>query len=191
MKYIKLLSSLLFLALISGCSFTHPVADDYGQYLDNNTGNKQFPKSGLDAQYLINQHTQEHRYEFRSATVGYANLWVVEFGNILKETLKSKDVQNAFTKLTPNRDAGYEGHLISFDLEKYEFKDHMAHISMNISLQNKGISIINKTYHAQGKSQGGKMFWGGAFAMKNATQQSTKFAIDQILTDFINDINKI
>jgi hypothetical protein len=34
------------------------------------------------------------------------------------------------------------------------------------------------------------MFWGGVFAMKNATQQSTKLALDKILGDFIQDINK-
>lgn len=32
------------------------------------------------------------------------------------------------------------------------------------------------------------MFWGGAFGMKNAIQQSTKSAIDQILIELINDL---
>jgi hypothetical protein len=31
--------------------------------------------------------TENHRYEFRSAMVGYANLWIIEFGKILDETL--------------------------------------------------------------------------------------------------------
>ena len=33
------------------------------------------------------------------------------------------------------------------------------------------------------------MFWGGAFAMKNAVQQSTKLAIDNILRQLIADLN--
>ena len=33
------------------------------------------------------------------------------------------------------------------------------------------------------------MFWGGAFAQKNAVQQSTKLAIDEILRQLIADLN--
>ena len=32
------------------------------------------------------------------------------------------------------------------------------------------------------------MFWGGVFAMKNAVQQSTKLAIDQILKNLTSDL---
>jgi len=32
------------------------------------------------------------------------------------------------------------------------------------------------------------MFWGGGFAMKNAVQQSTKDAIDKVLTRLIADL---
>jgi len=77
--------------------------------------------------------------------------------------------------------------MLRFNLENYAFKDHMAHVSLNISLEQNGNTVLNKTYHATGKSQGGKMFFGGPFAMKNATQQSTKHAMDEILREFIND----
>ena len=35
------------------------------------------------------------------------------------------------------------------------------------------------------------MFWGGSFAMKNAIQQSTKLALDDILLEFIQDYNQL
>jgi hypothetical protein len=47
---------------------------------------------------------------------------------------------------------------------------------------------MEKTYYKTGISQGGKMFWAGAFGMKNAIQQSTKSAIDQILYLALSDI---
>jgi hypothetical protein len=49
--------------------------------------------------------------------------------------------------------------------------------------------VFEKIYQADGATQGGKMFWGGAFAMKNAVQQSSKLAIDSILRQLINDLN--
>ena len=100
-------------------------------------------------------------------------------------------MQKAFGKLEPQaKGANNQDYLITFDLENYEFKNHMAHVALNIALEKNGNNIFSKSYQAQGKSQGGKMFWGGPFAMKNATQQSTKLAIDEILADFINDIKK-
>jgi hypothetical protein len=55
---------------------------------------------------------------------------------------------------------------------------------------NKGAKVLDKTYRAGGKTHGGKMFWGVAVAMKNATQQSTKTAIDANTAEFTQDINK-
>lgn len=190
MKNIYILSLLLAVTVSTGCSINHPIAKDYNQYLVNNEVENTLPKTELEADYIIDKGTVNHRYEFRAATVGYAHLWIVEFGNILDETLKSRDVQAAFGRLAERAgEDSDKGYLISFNLENYEFKNHHAYISLNIALANNGGEVLNKTYHAEGKSQGGKMFWGGPFAMKNGTQQSTKLALDQILGEFIQDVN--
>jgi hypothetical protein len=52
-----------------------------------------------------------------------------------------------------------------------------------------GQVVFSKTYTQDGKTQGGKMFWGGAFAQKNAVQQSTKLALDEILRQLISDLD--
>lgn len=184
---IHLSAILLTLSLVTGCTIKHPVAKDYSQYLANNKGEFVLPKTTIEADYEIASATETHKYEFRAATVGYAHLWIVEFGDMLDATLQSDDVQAAFGKLSKSNGSQQNPGLLRFNLENYEFKDHMAHVSLNISLEQNGKTVLNKTYHAKGKSQGGKMFFGGPFAMKNATQQSTKFAIDEILRDFIND----
>ncbi len=183
---------LLAVVFATGCSINHPVADDYPQYLDNNKGEQVFTQSALDADYRIDQETVNHRYEFRAATVGYAHLWIVEFGKILDATLRSADVQAAFQGLDVRPAAATSsGNVIDFRLDNYEFKNHHAFVSLNIAFASDGTEVLNKTYHAEGKSQGSKMFWGGPFAMKNATQQSTKIAVDEILEDFIQDINRL
>jgi hypothetical protein len=121
---------------------------------------------------------------------GYANLWVVDIGKMLDDTLMSADIQKAFGNLRKisGQSTTSNGVLI-FDLESYSFKDFGAHISLKISLSRSGNVVFSKTYTQDGKSQGDKMFWGGAFAQKNAVQQSTKLALDEILHQLIADLN--
>lgn len=187
MKALRLMMIVLAAATMAGCTIKHPIAKDYDQYLAKNKGEVTLPKSTIEAEYEITSNTASHHYEFRAATVGYAHLWIVEFGQMLEATLNSDDVQAAFGKLTKAQSAPDNASVLRFNLENYEFKDHMAHVTLNISLEQHGKTVLNKTYHATGKSQGGKMFFGGPFAMKNATQQSTKYAVDEILREFIND----
>lgn len=192
MKQFFILIMVFTSVFIGGCSIKHPIANDYEQYLNNNKGSSILPTTKTKSTYFIHDETKKHQYQFRAATVGYAHLWIVNFGKILDKTLKSQDVQTAFGALTEkvNKDLKTDN-LISFKLENYEFKNHHAYISLHISFETNQNIILNKIYHAEGKSQGGKMFWGGPFAMKNATQQSTKIAVDKILKEFINDLNHI
>jgi PBP1b-binding outer membrane lipoprotein LpoB len=187
-KHVNLL--ILCVVFITGCSINHPVARDYGQYLENNRGDSNFPSTNIEAEYKIDEKTASHRYEFRAATVGYANLWIVEFGDILDETLRSDDVQRAFKKLEKSTSDNMQSeNAILFSLANYEFKNYQAYISLNISLLHGNTEVLNKTYTAEGSSQGAKMFIGGVFAMKNATHQSTKIALDIIINNFMKDVS--
>lgn len=187
LKTKTLFVTLLLAASISGCSINHPVVKDYDQHLAKYAEEKVLPKSQMDAEYLIGERTLNHSYEFRAATVGYAHLWIVDFGMILDKTVSSNYVQYAFGKLQKGQ--GGEGNLIEFELENFEFRNHRAYTSLNIKVLNSGAEIFNKTYHSQGASQGGQMFLAGPFGMTNATLSSTKHSIDIILTEFIEDIN--
>lgn len=194
MKKLYLLVKLLALAAaLSACSIHHYIAEDYPQYLANNQGTNALPHATVqDASYFLTPNTQQHKYEFRSALAGYANAWVVEFGKMLDQTLQGKDVQDAFGKLSKSADDNKpSGSLITFDLTHYSYDDFKAHVGLKISLKQNGVERLSKTYTAEGNRQQGKMYWGGAFAMKNATQQSTKAAIDDILRHFIVDLNAL
>lgn len=176
---------------MSACSITHVIEKDYPQYLANNSGASMLPRTNKVSEYALTQNTQQHRYEFRAITTGYANLWVVEFGKMLEDTLMSVDVQQAFGSLQRSSDTSGNANtnLLLFDLRNYVFEEFSAKISLKISLLRGGQEVFSKTYTQDGKSQGGKMFWGGVFAQKNAVQQSTKLALDDILRQLISDLN--
>ena len=177
--------------LFSGCSINHRIADDYEQYLLENQGNSKLPNTELKADYVVEKNTQTHKYEFRAISVGIANLWIVEFGKILDKTLQSSDVQESFGKLTKIIETNTnEGNLITFKLVDYYFIEYCANVTLDISIKNgDGSVVLDKTYQADGKRQTAKMWAGGVFLMKNAIRQSTKYATDSIISDFINDIN--
>jgi hypothetical protein len=187
----KFLLVIAFFGIASGCSLNHPVAKDYPEFIAKHGSVGNLPKTDLDTGYLIDPKTMAHRYEFRAVTVGYGHLWIVEFGKILDETLNAPYVQSAFSRLQKqSSSSGVAGNLIEFTLEKYEFKDYRAYVSMKIVLSNGGKTILDKTYSVEGYSKGGQMWGAGPFGMKNATLDSTKSAIDKILIKFIGEIPK-
>ncbi len=183
--------SIFLVALIvlgtSACTIV--IEKDYPQYLVNNTGTANLPNTDKASEYFLTSNTQEHSYEFRAAVTGIANLWIVEFGKMLDDTLMSTDVQKAFGALQKVSEvSGDSRGLLIFDLQSYTFEGFGAHISLKISLSRLGQVVFSKTYTQDGKTQGGKMFWSGALGQKNAVQQSTKLALDEILRQLILDL---
>lgn len=184
------LTASVAILLLCSCTIRHAIQDSYPQYLAKNIGSANLPKTDKASQYVITPQTEQFAYEFRAFMTGEANLWVVEFGKMLDDTLKSTDVQAAFGSLQKSADTRSDaGGVLIFDLEQYTFEKFGAHISLKITLSRSGKTIFAKTYVEDGKTQGGKMFWGGAFAQRNAVQQSTKLALDAILRRLITDIN--
>lgn len=176
--------------LASSCTIRHHVQADYPKYLAVNSGASALPKTSKASLYWLTPQTAAYSYEFRAAVSGPANLWVVEIGKMLDDTLQSNDVQAAFGSLGKAGDGGGSTHsTLVFELQRYTFEQFGAHLSIKVALVRGGRPVFEKTYSEAGKTQGGKMFWAGAFGQKNAVQQSTKLAIDEILRDLISDLN--
>jgi hypothetical protein len=187
----KLLFIFILFSLTTACTIQRPVSNDYSQYLVNNRGNASLPRAKQGASYAMSDAVKGHRYEFRSFLTGAANLWIVEFGKMLDATLRSKDVQEAFNNnLKEVSVSNTDDTVLYFDLNHYAFVDKQAKIDLKVTLKKQGNVLFEKSYQANGQSQGGKMFWGGAFAQKNAVQQSTKLALDEIFTQLIADFNQ-
>ncbi len=189
MKRFCCIAVLLGALAMSGC--TTQVHSDYPQYLANNQGSVNFPNVANSVQYYLDPATENHSVSVRSFMAGAANSWVVQFGRILDATMNSGDFRAAFDTVekTSSRE-GIEGLFLVFSLRNYQFANLEASASLNISAYSDGREVLSKYYNATGISQGGKMFWGGAFAMKNAIQQSTKNVIDQILKEFLDELKR-
>jgi hypothetical protein len=189
-KLFQILLIFIFLIIFQSCA--HYVANDYNQYLNNNKGRINLKQSDIEAYYYLTPDTAQHDYRFRSFSVGYAQLWVVNFGDMLENQLNSGDIQKAFKRLKKHSNSKNEKYvLLIFKLNHYEFSDYCAKVDLRIIAKENESDLIDKLYKANGRNQAGKMYAGGSFAMKNAIQQSTMFAINDILTEFINDLDKV
>lgn len=175
--------------LLTSCSIHHNVARDYPQYLANHVGQSHLPTTSAASAYAITPETTANHYQFRSVMAGYANVWVVRFGEILDDTMQSRDVQAAFNRLKQSKEDEPPGGLLIFDLEDYSYSNFGAHVALKVTYRRDGRNVFTKYYSADGRTEGGKMFWGGEFAMKNAVQQSTNLAIDDVLRRLISDLN--
>ena len=183
------LRTILVLSMLAISACTTYIDEDYSQYLANNQGGVTYVAVGERAKYYIDGATKAHSLQVRSFTTDIANSWIVRFGKMLETTLRHGDVRLAFDSLskTTTPDDG-DGLVIAFKLINYAFEGFEAHVSVNVTVHENGRQILARTYQATGKSQGGKMHWAGAFGMKNAVQQSTKSAIDTILTNLVTDL---
>ncbi len=183
------LGAMLVLAS-AGCA--HDVARDYPDYLAGNAGKSALGRTNAASQYLLPERSRSLSYSFRAFSTGVANKWVVDIGRMLDDQLQSADVQSAFNGLekvtVPN---GVRTGLLQFELQRYSFDDFSANVAMKITYYNAGQTMLARDYAAVGRSQGGKMVLAGAFGQKNAIQQSTKLALDQILTQLIDDLNAL
>jgi hypothetical protein len=185
----KTITIIFLLAICTGCSINHHVAENYGSYLSKNKNKLGIPKADISAKYDKSDKTLAHQYEFRAVTVGYANLWIVEFEKLLDETLKSQEIQSAFNGLAETSGDTKTKNLIIFNLIDYKYLDYGADITLNIVLKSNEEEIINKNYTSSGEGQGVQMWVGGVFGMMDAIHDSTKSAMDKILIEFINDIH--
>jgi hypothetical protein len=171
---------------LSGCA--HDATDDYAAYLDANEAELPFSQTGYEAQYHIAPQVRNHTYSFSSAMAGAANVWNVQFGTVLADTLESDNYRAAFTTLSETRETTpSEGLLFKYERANYRFINNRAEITLHIIVDKDGQRILDKKYSRNGITQTGKMFWGGVFTMNNAIQQSTKSALDQILTASLVD----
>ena len=180
----RLLLLISCVVILGGCAVK--VQDDYSSYLTNNAGETVFPKVDGEYGYESSLPTQQHHTVIKSWMAGIANSWEVRFNDILVTTLNSQDVRNAI-HLHPYVAA--DSNKIHFNLLRYDFSDGQASIQLQIQTTLADETTLSQVYTATGQGQLGKMFWGGALAMKNAVQQSSKDAMDKILKAYFQDLS--
>ena len=74
----------------------------------------------------------------------------------------------------------------------YTFNEFHAFVKIRAVAYGPGKTVIfDKAYTKNGKKQGAKMFWAGAFGMKSAIRQSSFDAYKQVFYDLQVDLLKI
>jgi hypothetical protein len=71
--------------------------------------------------------------------------------------------------------------------------DHAVQWSIGVAVRAvayrpRHVLAFDKTYREEGDTQGGKMFWGGPFAMKSAIRQSSFDAYKKVFTKLRGDL---
>src|SRR5687768_11422108 len=87
----------LCVLLSSGC---HHIKSDYPKYLAKHPVSPALPYVPIQVRYGIDEDTLEHRLVIRSGTAGYGHRWIVEFGQMLDQTMRSAQVRAAFAQLS-------------------------------------------------------------------------------------------
>jgi hypothetical protein len=167
----------------------HHIKSDYPAYLEKQRASPALPHVPLQVSYHIGERTLQHSLSIRSATAGQGNKWIVEFGEMLDQTLQSTELRSAFTSLRrqPESARGYD---LGFELIDYQVSGFSAHLMLHIMLRRDGTLLIDKIYPGDGETQAGKVVWGGAFSMRHALHATTKYAVDVVLRELLVDIER-
>ena len=181
------LSCVLWLGLWS--SACHHIKSDYSGYLEKHRASPPLPRVGIPAGYHITETTLKHRLDVRSARAGYGNIWIIELGEMLEQTMLSSEVRELFMGLHDEAPSA-PGYVVAFELVDYQVSGFSAHLTLRIALRHDGVALVDRVYAADGAGQAGKVIGAGAFAMRHALHATTKNAVDTVLRQFLLDAQR-
>ncbi len=139
---------------------------------------------------VIDRTTLENKVAIRSFMTGIAHSWEAQPGDMFKQVA---DIE------LPQMFASYEMNetfkerpgamTLVLSIPSYRFEDFHAKVTVKATAYGEGKrQLLERTYSAEGATQGGKMFWGGAFAMKSAIRQSSFDAFKQVFAQMRPDL---
>jgi hypothetical protein len=144
---------------------------------------------------VIDQATLSNKVPIRSFMTGIAHSWEAQPGDMLKQVAEMELPQMfsdyEFSTIYRERTGEPKFIVLGLDVPSYEFEDFRAKVKVTATVYGPGkTQLLRETYAAEGFSQGGKMFWGGAFAMKSAIRQSSFDAYKQVFEQMRPDVLK-
>ncbi len=179
-------AGLAALALLGGCA--HQVTFDRPAAYSISA-----PRQDVGVTAVIDQHTLANKVPIRAFMSGIANSWEVEPGDMLKQVadieLPQMFARYDFSNTYKEPANGAKWIILELAIPSYRFEDFRASVSVSATAYEPGRrQLLQKTYSAEGETQGGKMFWGGAFAMKSAIRQSSLDAYKKIFAELRADL---
>ena len=142
---------------------------------------------------VIDQDTLDNKVAIRSFMTGIAHSWEAQPGDMLKQVadIELPQMYASYEFSTQDKEPAGEGAglILDFSIPSYVFEDFHATVKVNVVAKARGGRLLfEKTYDAEGVTQGKKMFWGGAFGMKSAIRQSSLDAYKQVFAKLRNDL---
>jgi hypothetical protein len=185
----KLSAIVLLAAGSTGCQLNHAVTFQDAKYT---TGAKQQTAAVVA---VIDKSTLERKVTIKSWTTGIANNWEAQPGDMLKQVadIELPQMFSSYEFSTTDKAPPGSGPAIVLGLTvpNYTFANFHASVTVHaVSKTRSGKLLFEKDYSAEGPAQGGKMFIGGAFAMKSAIRSSSLNAYQQIFTQMRADLEK-
>jgi hypothetical protein len=142
---------------------------------------------------VIDPATLAMKSTIHSFMTGIVNEWVVEPGDMLKQVADIELPQMfsgyEFSTTLPQRGEQPKRVIVELKVPSYSFENFHANVTVAATVYDEDrTQILEKTYSAEGFTQGAKMFWGGAFAMKSAIRQSSFDAYKKVFEQLRTDI---
>jgi hypothetical protein len=145
---------------------------------------------------VIDERTLGQVVSIHSFVTGAAHSWDAEPGMMLKQVadVELPQICSSYEAVTDYRDApaGRRGLALVLEVPGYDFRDFHSIVTVHAIAYGAGRStLFDRSYTEEGDSQGGKMFWGGAFAMKSAVRQSSLDAYRKIFARLRADLDPL
>jgi len=141
---------------------------------------------------LIIDDELEREIRIKSAMTGLAHNWNARPVTMMKQVADIEMPQmfkHYEVVATPDGDTKEKRIDLWIAISDYTFANHKATITLSaIAKAPDGTSLFESWYTESGETQGGKMFWGGAFAMKSAMRQSSLAALQAIFARLRADL---
>ncbi len=154
------------------------------------------PKQETAILVVIDHNTINQLVPIKSWMTGIAHSWDAKPGQMLKQVADVEFPQmfSSYEWTPVEKELPHEDGALTLILTvpHYAFSDFHALVVVRAkAYRNIDHILLEKTYTKEGIRQGGKMFWGGAFAMKSAMRQSSFDAYKKVFAELRSDLLKI
>ncbi len=144
---------------------------------------------------VIDQGTMQQAVPIKSWATGIAHSWDAYPGEMLKQVVDIEFPQTyrhyRFSHTASALETKQDALIVVMTVPNYEFKDFHAYFSVRTQVYDEDMVLVHdRRYDSEGKRQGSKMVWGGAFGMKSAMRQSSLDALQTIFKEIRADLRK-
>ena len=142
---------------------------------------------------VVTPQTIAQGHPIHSIMTGAAHTWEAKPGEMLRQIAEIEFPQmfRYYHTASAYEEPTEGGKRLTVELlvPYYDFSDFHATVVVQAKAYGPGhAQLLDKSYREEGDTQGAKMFWGGAFAMKSAIRQSSYDAYKKVFAKLRADL---